>query len=157
MKGQDVLFSSKSDEWVTPQSLFDELNDEFSFTLDAAATYENTKCRLYYGKHRDRFIDGLDLSWHHPSNMSHVVWCNPPYGNIKEWVKKAAWESISSDLTSVLLLPARTDTKWFHEYIYKSNREIRFIKGRLRFSSSKNSAPFPSMIVVFRPTYEGTK
>ena len=78
------------------------------------------------------------------------VYCNPPYGReIKTWVEKAYFESKKPDTTVVMLLPARTDTKWFHEYIYE-NAEIRFVKGRLKFGNSKNSAPFPSMVVVFK-------
>ena len=109
------MFSSKSDEWETPQELFDELNKEFNFEVDAAASDENHKCDIYFKKNPDPFhCDGL-----------------------------------TADV--VMLVPARTDTKWFHDYIYnKENVEIRFLNGRLKFGNAKNSAPFPSMIVVFK-------
>lgn len=130
------MFSSKTDMWETPQEFFDELNDEFHFTLDVCATKENAKCSKYYTKEQD----GLVQPW------EGVVWCNPPYGReITKWVERA----YLSKQTVVMLLPARTDTQWFHDYIY-GKAEIRFIKGRLKFGRSKNSAPFPSMIVVFR-------
>lgn len=134
-----ILFSSKTDLWETPQWLFDELNDEFHFNLDVCANSENAKCDIYYNKEQD----GLKQPWY--GN----VWCNPPYGRqIWEWIKKA-YESFLNGATVVMLLPARTDTKWFHDYIYGKS-EIRFIKGRLRFGESKGNAPFPSMIVVYR-------
>lgn len=136
----DVMFSSKTDLWETPQELFDELNHEFHFTLDVCALPENAKCSVYYTPQQD----GLSKPW------NGVIWCNPPYGKgVGEWVRKALFASIGG-ATVVMLLPARTDTRWFHEYIY-GKAEIRFIKGRLKFGGSKNSAPFPSMIVVFRP------
>lgn len=141
MKGREVVFSSDSDEWETPQALFDELNKEFKFTLDAAASKTNRKCERYCSKENS----GLKISW-----GSEVVWCNPPYSNWQEWVKKASEERGKLFTKSVFLLPARTDTKAFHDYIYKKPLvEVRFIRGRLKFSNSKNSAPFPSMIVVF--------
>ena len=132
-----LMFSSATDEWSTPQDVFDKLNEEFSFTLDPAATNENHKCQKYYTKE----TDGLSKDW-----SGETVFCNPPYGReIGRWVKKAA----ESKATVVMLLPARTDTKWFHDYIY-GNAEIRFIKGRLKFGGAQNSAPFPSMVVIFR-------
>lgn len=135
----DVMFSSKTDMWETPQDFFDELNDEFSFTLDVAASDHNAKCYHYYTQHED----GLKMPWHG------VVWCNPPYGReIGKWVKKAYFEAILGT-TVVMLIPARTDTKWFHDYIL-GKAEVRFIRGRLKFGGSKNSAPFPSMVVIFR-------
>jgi phage N-6-adenine-methyltransferase len=136
-----VMFSSKTDEWETPQELFDELNKEFQFDLDVCATNMNTKCAVWY----DKESDGLSRNWHYTGKC----WMNPPYGRqIGKWVKKA-YEESQKGCTVVCLLPARTDTKWFHEYIY-GKAEIRFIKGRLKFGGSKNSAPFPSMIVIFR-------
>lgn len=132
-----ILFSHKTDEWETPQDLFDELNREFGFELDVCANHENHKCHNYFTVNDD----GLAKTW------SGIVWCNPPYSNIKEWAKKC---SEHKDV-AVMLVPSRTDTKWFHNYCYnKPNVEIRFIKGRLKFSNSKISAPFPSMIVIFR-------
>ena len=134
----DVLFSSKSVVWETPQDLFDKLNAEFHFDLDVCALPENAKCEKYYTPEDD----GLLQPW------NGVCWCNPPYGRtIGKWVQKA-YETFAGGGTVVMLLPARTDTKWFHEYIY-NKAEIRFIKGRLKFGNSKNAAPFPSMIVVF--------
>lgn len=131
-----TLFSSKTDVWSTPQDLFDSLNKEFGFNLDACAIPENAKCKKFFSPEQD----GLSKEWHG------VVWCNPPYGrSITKWIAKAA----SSKATTVMLLPARTDTRWFHEYIYEKV-ETRFLRGRLKFGGSKNSAPFPSMIVVFR-------
>ena len=132
----DVLFSSSTDLWETPQSFFDVLNDEFHFDIDVCALPENAKCSKFYSPEDN----GLSKNW------GGTCWCNPPYGRkIGEWVKKAS----KSNATVVMLLPARTDTKWFHEYIY-GKAEIRFIKGRIKFGNSKNSAPFPSMVVVFR-------
>lgn len=138
---RDVLFSSKSDLWSTPQDFFDKLNDEFHFSLDACAIPENAKCQQYYTP----ADDGLAKPW------AGVVWCNPPYGRqIGRWVEKAHYSTYSG-VTTVMLLPARTDTKWFHDYIFAPQHEIRFVRGRLKFGGSKNSAPFPSVIVVFRP------
>ena len=132
----DVMFSSKTDLWETPQELFDELNREFGFQTDVCDLPENAKCEAFYTPEQD----GLSREW------TGVCWCNPPYGRqVGKWVKKAA----ESEATVVMLLPSRTDTKWFHDYILP-NEEIRFIKGRLKFGGSKNSAPFPSMICVFR-------
>ena len=136
----ELMFSSKTDLWETPKDLFDKLNNEFHFTLDVCATPENAKCDSFYTKEQD----GLSQPW------KGVVWCNPPYGKqIGSWVRRGFFASLSGN-TVVMLLPARTDTRWFHEYIY-GKAEIRFIRGRLKFGGSKNSAPFPSMIVVFMP------
>lgn len=133
-----ALFSSHSTEWTTPQWLFDELNEEFNFTVDLCATKENRKCSKYYSSDNDGLTADI---------TGERVFCNPPYGakELPKWIKKCA----NSKCLSVLLLPARTDTKAFHEFIYKK-AEIRFIKGRLHFGNSTNSAPFPSMIVIFR-------
>ena len=135
------MFSSASEEWATPQDFFDKLDALFHFTLDPCATSENAKCPKYYTKEED----GLAQSWE-----GEVVFCNPPYGKaIKEWVRKCYEESRKPDTTVVALLPARTDTNYFHEYIYRKAGEIHFVKGRLKFGGCKNSAPFPSMVVVF--------
>lgn len=135
----NILFSSKSEEWETPQNLFDELNKEFNFTIDVASSDNNYKVKKHYTKNDNGLLQNWD---------NEIVWCNPPYGRkIGDWVKKAS----ESKGIVVMLIPARTDTKWFHEYIYiKQNVETRFLKGRLKFGNSKNSAPFPSMIVIFR-------
>ena len=133
-----VMYSSASDNWETPQDFFDALNDEFHFTLDAAASDGNAKCARYFTKVQD----GLAQDW------TGVVWCNPPYGReVGRWVAKAA-ESAEKGAVVVMLLPARTDTRWFHQYI-NGRAEVRFVKGRLKFGGAKNSAPFPSMVVVF--------
>lgn len=130
------LFSSQTDMWATPQEFFDELDKEFHFDCDVCATAENAKCEKFYSLE----IDGLKQQW------TGVCYMNPPYGReIGKWVKKAA----ECNATVVCLLPARTDTIWFHNYIYGKS-EIRFIKGRLKFGNSTKSAPFPSMVVIFR-------
>ena len=136
----ELMFSSKTDLWSTPNDFFDKLNDEFHFTLDPCSTHENAKCY----KHFTEEENGLLQDW-----GNEVVFCNPPYGRqIKYWVKKAYEESQKDNTNVVILIPARTDTIYFHEYIYHK-AEIRFIKGRLKFGNAKNSAPFPSMVVIF--------
>lgn len=139
----EVMFSSQTDQWATPQDFFDKLNDEFCFTLDPCADEYNHKCKRYFTKEKN----GLLQDW-----SNEVVFCNPPYGReIGKWVEKCFKEVCFGDCRcSVMLIPARTDTKWFHKYIYKNATEIRFIKGRLKFGNSKNTAPFPSMVVVFK-------
>ena len=137
----DVHFSKDSDEWATPRSVFSELDREFQFELDVAATDENRKCDRYF----DRTANGLDQDW------ATRNWCNPPYSAIKEWVAKARREQIKGNLT-VMLIPARTDTAFFHNSIYlKDNVEVRFLRGRVTFQGAKGQAPFPSMVVIFRP------
>ena len=139
----DVMFSSKTDLWETPQDFFDDLDLGFHFDLDVCALPKNAKCGRYYTPEED----GLAQPW------EGTCWLNPPYGReIGRWVKKAA-DSATGGATVVMLLPARTDTRWFHDYIY-GKAEIRFVKGRLKFGGAKNSAPFPSMVVVFRPKME---
>nr|DAP15370.1 MAG TPA: DNA N-6-adenine-methyltransferase [Caudoviricetes sp.] len=136
----DVMFSSKTGVWETPEYLFKALDAEFRFSLDVCATKENAKCKNYFTPEQD----GLKQRW------IGTCWCNPPYGRgVGNWVKKAA----ECGATVVMLLPARTDTQWFHEYIY-GHAEIRFIKGRLKFGNAQNNAPFPSMIVIFRDSEE---
>ncbi len=134
-----VHFSSKSDNWETPQNLFDELNSIFNFTTDVCASADNKKCQHYY----DVEMNGLKQDW------VGTCWMNPPYGReIIKWMKKA-YESSLNGTTVVCLVPARTDTKWWHEYAIKGN--ITFIRGRLKFGGHKNSAPFPSAIIIFKP------
>lgn len=137
----EVMFSSKTDLWATPQDFFNGLNLEFDFTLDVCALPDNAKCERYYTPD----VDGLQQIW------DGRVWCNPPYGRgVGAWVEKAYQSYQACDASVVvMLLPARTDTRWFHDYIY-GKAEVRFIKGRLKFGDSKNSAPFPSMLVVFK-------
>ena len=137
---RETLFSSKSDDWRTPEAIFDKLNEEFRFTLDPCATSENSQCIRYYTKEQD----GLKQSWE-----GETVFCNPPYSQINQWVKKAYEESFKPGTIVVLLIPARTDTKYFHDYILNRS-EIRFLKGRLKFNNAKFNAPFPSMVVIFR-------
>lgn len=132
----DVMFSSKTDMWETPAAFFRALDAEFHFTLDVCAVPENAKCRAFFTPEQD----GLSQNW------VGRCWCNPPYGReIGKWVKKAA----EAECTVVMLLPARTDTAWFHDYVY-GHAEIRFVRGRLKFGDRKNSAPFPSMVAIFR-------
>ena len=136
-----VHFNHQTDEWPTPQKLFNELNREFDFELDVAATAANAKCERFYTKHDS----GLDSDW------AARNWCNPPHSQIKKWVLKARREQLKGHLT-VMLLPRRTDTAFFQDSIYnKQNVEVRFIRGRLTFQGAKGQAPFPSMIVIFRP------
>ncbi|MCD8905911.1 phage N-6-adenine-methyltransferase [Staphylococcus chromogenes] len=137
----NVHFSSKTNEWATPQYLFDELNKEFNFTLDPCATRENAKCNQYFTVKEN----GLMQDW-----SKDVVFMNPPYGReIKYWIKKAYEESLEG-ATVVCLIPARTDTTYWHEYIFNNAHEIRFLKGRLKFGDSNNSAPFPSAVVIYK-------
>lgn len=135
----ELMFSNKTDQWATPQAFFDELNKEFHFTLDPCADENNHKCEKFFTKEQD----GLAQTWE-----GETVFCNPPYSQNAKWVEKCYTESKKGS-TVVLLIPARTDTRWFHNYIY-GKAEIRFLKGRLKFGDSKNAAPFPSMIVIFR-------
>ena len=138
------LFSSEKQDWCTPQQFFDELDAEFHFVLDAAATHQNSKCKRCFTPEDD----GLIQNW----DMGGAVYCNPPYGKeIGLWVKKA-YEEAQKGTTIVMLIPARTDTKYFHEYIYHK-AEIRFVKGRLKFTDEngtpKGTASFPSMVVIY--------
>ena len=135
------LFTSNTNEWTTPRSFYEELNKEFNFTLDPCATDSNHKCNKYYTIKEN----GLLQDW-----SGETVFCNPPYGRaISEWVKKCYNEHIDHGVTVVMLIPARTDTKYFHDYIYNKT-EIRFIKGRLKFNDGKQGAPFPSMLVIYK-------
>lgn len=135
-----VLFSSKNTEWETPQELFDLLNSYFKFEVDVCASKDNAKCERFWSIDDDALSKDWDVT----------AYCNPPYGRgIYDWVKKAYTESNKYKSTIVCLLPARVDTKWWHEFC--NNAEHLFLKGRLKFSSNSNAAPFPSAIVVFRP------
>lgn len=152
----DVLYSSKNMNWCTPQEFFCGLNDEFHFVLDVAATERSAKCDKFFTPE----TDALSKSW----DCGGSVFCNPPYGRkIGQWVKKA-YEESKKGITIVLLIPARTDTAYFHDYIY-GEAEIRFVRGRLTFTDESGSpqkdnkgrampAPFPSMIVVYNPKKE---
>lgn len=139
-KSHAVHFSSATDDWATPPDFFEAVNAEFDLLWDVCASHQNTKLPLYWTKDED----GLKASW-----RGKRIWMNPPYGSeIGKWVEKAATGGAE---ICVCLLPARTDTRWFHDHIYENPRaEIRFVKGRLKFGGAKNSAPFPSMLVIFR-------
>ncbi len=138
---KDLMFSSKTDMWATPQSFYDKLEKEFNFTLDPCATKDNAKCKRFFTKDDD----GLLQNWE-----GEVVFCNPPYGReLRKWVEKCSIESQKPFTTCVMLIPARTDTSYFHDFIY-NKAEIRFIRGRLKFGEATNSAPFPSMVVIFK-------
>ena len=141
MSNIKVMYSSKTDNWATPQDFYDKLDSEFHFTLDPCADKNNHKCKKYYTKEDD----GLLQDW-----GGEIVFCNPPYGRqISKWVEKCFNESRKDKTIVVMLIPARTDTKYFHRYIY-NKAELRFVKGRLKFGDSKANAPFPSMVVIFR-------
>lgn len=144
-----VMFGKASDEWSTPQDFFDQLNTEFAFQIDAAATAQNTKCGLWWE-------DALTATdWAIGPNTR--VWLNPPYSQGKAFVARAKQEAKKGCLV-VCLIPSRTDTRMWHEHIWDNQQhqpragvEVRFVKGRLRFGGSANSAPFPSVVVIFRP------
>lgn len=137
---ENIHFMSRTCEWATPPNFFQALDKEFSFTLDPCCTAENAKCK----KHYTRAEDGLVQSW-----QGETVFMNPPYGReIGIWMRKAAEESTKGS-TVVCLVPARTDTEWWHNYAMKA-AEIRFVKGRIKFNGHKNSAPFPSAVVIFK-------
>lgn len=138
----DVHFSSKTVIWETPQDFFDKLDAEFRFTTDVCALPENAKCARYYTPEQD----GLRQNW------TGTCWMNPPYGReIAAWVKKA-YESAQAGATVVCLLPSRTDTRWWHNYVMRAD-DVRFIRGRLKFSkgggTQASNAPFPNAVVVF--------
>ena len=134
-----VHYSSKTVEWATPQELFDKYNQVWGFTTDVCATSANAKCTSFFTKEDD----GLSMDW------VGVCWMNPPYGRvISEWMEKAYSSCVENGATVVCLVPSRTDTRWFHNYAVKG--DIEFIKGRVKFGG-KGPAPFPSMVVVFRP------
>ncbi|MFT8362938.1 MAG: phage N-6-adenine-methyltransferase [Sporolactobacillus sp.] len=150
----DALFKSEKMDWETPQWLFDQLNEEFDFGLDAAANALNRKCDSWISEE----IDALQADWYGDGN----VWLNPPYGrHIGQWIEKAYQES-RKGMTVVVLVPARTDTAWWHDWAMQAD-EIRFIRGRLKFVGAASSAPFPSAILVFKQvapkfvSYEGSK
>jgi phage N-6-adenine-methyltransferase len=137
-----ALYSSNTVEWPTPRSLFERLDRRYHFTLDPCATPDNAVCPLYF----TAADDGLKQDW-----GTHSVFCNPPYGRtIGKWARKC-FEASQRGATVVLLVPARTDTKWYHDWV-QGKGTVTFIRGRLRFGSTKGSAPFPSMICVYTPS-----
>lgn len=129
MNKHKVHFTANRDNWKTPKAFYEKLNEEFNFDFDPCPP--------------DPQFDGLEIEW---GNCNFV---NPPYGNIiAKWLEKAVEEQAKGK-TSVFLIPSRTDTRWWHNYVMNSD-EIRFIKGRLKFDEYKNSAPFPSAVIVFK-------
>src|SRR5262245_6438778 len=160
-----LMFSTGKDDWQTPPELFARLDAEFNFYIDGAASQHNTLCSAYYGPDsaserlscRDALIE--DWAWHLGSlKPTRAVYVNPPYsrGLQGKFIAKAASER-RKGVTTVMLLPARTDTRAFHDHIWDEQKhqpregvEVRFLRGRLRFIGAPASAPFPSMIVIFR-------
>jgi site-specific DNA-methyltransferase (adenine-specific) len=137
----DLMFSSATDQWATPQAFFNQWNELFQFTLDVCADAENAKCPRFF----DRETNGLAQDW-----SLDVCWMNPPYGReIGLWVQKAHVES-AKGATVVCLLPARTDTAWWHDYVLPFAK-VTFIRGRLKFGNATTGAPFPSAVAVFYP------
>lgn len=135
------LYSSRTDEWPTPQGFFAQLDAEFHFTLDPCASPDNAKCRAYFTKSED----GLRRDW-----GTHRVFCNPPYGTaMRAWAMKC-YEASRAGALVVLLAHARTDTRWFHDWVY-GKAELRFVRGRLKFGDGRQSAPFPSLIAIYPP------
>lgn len=136
-----ALYSSRSEEWATPPDFFASLHSEFGFTLDPCANDQNAKCQKFYTK----ADNGLSKDW-----GQNIVFCNPPYGrNIGDWAQKC-YEASLAGATVVLLVHSRTDTRYFHNWIY-GKAELRFVKGRLKFGDGKQSAPFPSLVAIFHP------
>jgi phage N-6-adenine-methyltransferase len=136
-----ALYSSRSEEWATPPHFFAALETEFGFTLDPCATCHNAKCRKFFTK----ADNGLAHDW-----GSHTVFCNPPYGrNIGKWARKCYLAALAG-ATVVLLVHSRTDTRFFHDWIY-GKAELRFVRGRLKFGDGAQSAPFPSLVAIYRP------
>lgn len=140
------LFSSRTDDWPTPQGFFDDLHAEFRFTLDPCATAANAKCGAYFTAQQD----GLRQDW-----GRHRVFCNPPYGRtMREWARKC-FEASQAGALVVLLAHSRTDTRWFQDWVYLKAGEIRFVRGRLRFGDGTQPAPFPSLVAVYHPAAVG--
>ena len=137
---------SLKDDWQTPKELFNKLDSIYHFTLDPCSTHENALCKKHYTKEED----GLQQDW-----SNEIVFMNPPYGReIPKWIKKAYEESCKGAIV-VCLIPARTDTIYWNEYVFPYATSIQFIKGRLHFSESKTPAGFPSAIIVFDKTHQG--
>ena len=143
----EVHFSSKTNDWNTPDDLYNTLDNEFNFTLDPCTNGENNKCEKFYTEKEN----GLIQDW-----SKDIVFMNPPYGReIRQWIEKSYNESLKGSKV-VCLIPSRTDTKYWHDFIFNKASEIRFIKGRLKFGNSKNSAPFPSAIIVYDNNFNKT-
>ena len=135
----EVMFSQQTDVWGAPQWLFDALDKEFGFTLDPCSDGTNAKCKRFFSIHDN----GLLKDW-----GTETVFMNPPYSQCEEWMRKA-YGAAQEGATVVCLVPARTDTEWWHRYAMKG--EIRLLKGRLKFGEATSGAPFPSAVIVFRP------
>lgn len=148
-----VMFSKASDEWSTPREFFDVLNAEFRFTTDAACRWSPAN-----GLCAHQIFDALECDWSDDGDYTNTrVFLNPPYSKVGQFLAKAATEA-NKGATVVCLVPSRTDTKWWHRLVWNSQAhrpyegvEVRFVKGRLKFGGSSNSAPFPSVVIVFRP------
>ena len=151
-----IFTSSKTSEWATPDWLYKQLDAEFHFQLDAACTDENCKC-VDGLKYIDEFHNALvGPSWHQYTEINGTkitsIFCNPPYNNLHQWIQRGD-EASQHGCTVVFLLPTtKIDQKWFHNIVLKYASEIRFIEGRVKFGGAKSAAPFPSMVVIFRPT-----
>lgn len=150
-----LMFGKASDEWTTPDVFYHDLDDEFNFTVDAAASSESAKCRIWFGP-GGLAPDALALKDWRP-DVARAIFLNPPYSRCAEFIAKAASEAMDHGCTVVCLVPARTDTRWWHAHVYnqltdnwRKGVEVRFVKGRLKFGDGKNSAPFPSVVVIFR-------
>ncbi len=150
-----LMFSKASDEWSTPQAFYDALHAEFDFVLDVAASSENKKCSLFFGP-GSPFEDALVKDWTWLASGG-ACWMNPPYSKCRAFIAKAAAEA-QKGCTVVCLVPSRTDTRWFHDHVWDRERnttrpgvEFRFVKGRLTFGGAPAGAPFPSVVIIFRP------
>lgn len=147
------VFSSATDDWATPQWLFDQLDEEFHFALDVCASKSNHKARSWYGLDHTTTSrrDGLARDWARDADGRGAVWMNPPYGRtIGAWMAKAR-EAAENGATVVCLVPARTDTHWFHEQVLAAGAEVRYLRGRVKFGDATNGAPFASLVVIYRP------
>lgn len=152
-----LMFSKASDEWSTPLSFWADLDNEFHFAIDAAATRENAKCRLWFGP-GGLADDALALKDWRVDDGDRAIWLNPPYSKCREFMGRAAREARDHGLTVVCLVPSRTDTRWWHEHVWHTGQAcarprvgIRFVKGRLTFGGANAGAPFPSVVIIFRP------
>lgn len=159
-----ALFSKASDEWTTPKDVFDRLNAEFQFCVDVSATTENALTPYWFGLGSlipDALasecwgVDGWILAG---ESFEPTFWCNPPYSKCRAFLAKIVEEVATGGKLVVALVPARTDTRWWHTYVWDATRhqpregvEVRFLRGRLKFSNSTNTAPFPSCLIIFRP------
>jgi phage N-6-adenine-methyltransferase len=136
-------FESAKQDWETPWELFNQLHAEFAFTIDVAASNDNAKCSRFLTKQDDAML----ISW----GMGERCWLNPPYGEVagyslERWVRRASSEAANGNLV-VMLIPARTNTNWFHDVCLKA--EVRFIRGRPKFGGAKHGLPQPLCLVVF--------